>query len=101
MFGGNPRMLMDRETLKPKNVSETLARFGSYFKPYWPAMLLVATLIVVSTWTQVVNPDLVGQGVDCYVTPIAASAFNFPGAPAATESARNNCWLANGPASLG
>ncbi len=98
MFGGNPRMLMDRETLKPKNVSETLARFGSYFKPYWPAMLLVAVLIVVSTWTEVVNPDLVGQVVDCYVTPIGASALNFPGAPAAVESAGNNCWLAKDPA---
>jgi ATP-binding cassette subfamily B multidrug efflux pump len=101
MFGGNPRMLMDRETLKPKNVSETLSRFGSYFKPYWPAMLLVAVLIVLSTWTQVVNPDLVGQVVDCYVTPIGASALNFPGAPTAVESAGNNCWLAKDPSSLG
>jgi ATP-binding cassette subfamily B multidrug efflux pump len=101
MFAGNPRMMMDRETLKPKNVSETLLRFTSYFKPYWPAMALVAVLIVVSTWTQVVNPDLVGQVVDCYVTPIAASALNFPGAPQATESAGNNCWLAADPASLG
>ena len=101
MFGGNPRGLMDRETLKPKNVSETLARFASYFKPYWAAMVLVAVLIVVSTWTQVVNPDLVGQVVDCYVTPIAASAFNFPGAPAAVSSAGNNCWLASDPGSLG
>ena len=74
MFGGNPRALMDREQLKPKNLSETLGRFAGYFKPYWLAMLLVAVLIVASTWTQVVNPDLVGQVVDCYVTPIAASA---------------------------
>jgi len=101
MFGGNPRALMDREQLKPKNLSETLGRFAGYFKPYWPAMLLVAVLIVVSTWTQVVNPDLVGQVVDCYVTPIAASALNFPGAPTAVESAGNNCWLANDPATLG
>src|ERR1700674_3667634 len=101
MFAGNPRMLMDRETLKPKNLSETLARFASYFKPYWAAMLLVAVLIVASTWSQVDNPDVVGQVVDCYVTPIAASALNFPGAPAAVESAGNNCWLANDPATLG
>src|SRR5260370_42202862 len=100
MFGGNPRALMDREQLKPKNLSETLGRFAVYFKPYWIAMVLVAVLIVVSTWTQVVNPDLVGQVVDCYVTPIAASGFNFPGAPAAVESAGNNCWLADEPASL-
>ncbi len=101
MFGGNPRAMMDRETLKPKNLSETLARFASYFKPYWLALVMVAALIILSTWSQVVNPDLVGQVVDCYVTPIAASALNFPGAPAAVESAGNNCWLANDPASLG
>src|SRR5436305_303095 len=101
MFGGNPRGLMDREMLKPKNVSETLGRFASYFKPYWPALVAVAVLIVASTWTQVVNPDLVGQVVDCYVTPIAASAFNFPGAPQAAATTSNNCWLANDPASLG
>ena len=34
MFGGNPRALMDREQLKPKNLSETLGRFAKYFKPY-------------------------------------------------------------------
>jgi ATP-binding cassette subfamily B multidrug efflux pump len=101
MFGGNPRALMDREQLKPKNLSETLGRFAGYFKPYWAAMLLVAVLIVASTWTQVVNPDLVGQVVDCYVTPIAASALNFPGAPTVVESAGNNCWLANDPSALG
>jgi ATP-binding cassette subfamily B multidrug efflux pump len=101
MFGGNPRALMDREQLKPKNLSETLGRFAAYFKPYWLAMVMVAILIVASTWTQVVNPDLVGQVVDCYVTPIAASALNFPGAPTAVESAGNNCWLANDPATLG
>ncbi len=101
MFGGNPRALMDREQLKPKNLSETLGRFAGYFKPYWWAMAIVAILIVASTWTQVVNPDLVGQVVDCYVTPIAASALNFPGAPAVAESAGNNCWLANDPSSLG
>ena len=101
MFGGNPRALMDREQLKPKNLSDTLGRFAGYFKPYWWAMLLVAIFIVTSTWTQVVNPDLVGQVVDCYVTPIAASSLNFPGAPTAAESAGNNCWLANDPASLG
>ncbi len=101
MFGGNPRALMDRETLKPKNLSETLLRFGSYFKPYWPAMVLVAVLVILSTWTQVVNPDLVGEVVDCYVAPAAASSFSFPGAPQAAAGATSNCWLANDPASLG
>jgi ATP-binding cassette subfamily B multidrug efflux pump len=100
MFGGNPRGLMDRETLKPKNLSETLLRFAAYFKPYWPAMLLVALLVIVSTWTQVSNPDLVGQVVDCYVSPTVASALNFPGAAQITASSDTNCWLAADPATL-
>jgi len=100
MFGGNPRGLMDRETLKPKNLSETLLRFAAYFKPYWPAMLLVAFLVIVSTWTQVSNPDLVGQVVDCYVSPTVASALNFPGAAQITASSDSNCWLAADPATL-
>jgi ATP-binding cassette subfamily B multidrug efflux pump len=101
MFGGNPRALMDRDTLKPKNLSETLLRFASYFKPYWAAMLMVAVLVVASTWTQVTNPDLLGQVVDCYVAPAAASAISFPGAPQLAASSETNCWLAADPASLG
>ena len=30
-FGG----LLKQETLKPKNLSETLARLGSYFSQFW------------------------------------------------------------------
>jgi ATP-binding cassette subfamily B multidrug efflux pump len=101
MFGGNPRGLMDRETLKPKNLSETLLRFAAYFKPYWPAMLAVVLLAVASTWTQVANPDLLGQVVDCYVAPAAAQGFNFPGAPQVAADSGSNCWLAADPASLG
>src|SRR5262249_44647590 len=100
MFG-NSRFLMDRETLKPKRLSETLLRFAGYFKPFWPAMLLVAVLAVASTWTQVVNPDLIGEVVDCYVSPAAAQAFNFPGAPQAAQTGASNCWLAKDPAELG
>jgi hypothetical protein len=44
MFGGPDglRRMMSGETLKPKNLSETLGRFAGYFKPFWPAMLLAA-----------------------------------------------------------
>ncbi len=110
MFGGGPdglRRLMDQDNLKPKNTGETLARLGSYFKPYWPVLILVAIMIVVSTWAQVENPDLIGQAVDCYLTPAAASSFgNFPGSstplnsgngsPAVTSSSTStNCWYAS------
>jgi ATP-binding cassette, subfamily B, multidrug efflux pump len=101
MFGGNRGQMMNRETLKPKNLSETLLRFGGYFKPYWLALVGVAVLVIVSTWAQVANPDLIGQVVDCYLTPIASSSLNFPGAPQVVESAGTNCWLASEPSSLG
>jgi ATP-binding cassette subfamily B multidrug efflux pump len=113
MFGGpdGMRRLMSQDTLKPKNTGETLARLGGYFKPYWPILILVAIMIVASTWAQVENPDLIGQAVDCYLTPIAASSFgDFPGASAllnsGTSSANTanttstNCWFAANTASM-
>jgi ATP-binding cassette subfamily B protein len=104
MFGGNDglRRIMNQETIKPKRLGETLARFGAYFKPFWPVLLLVAVLVVASTWAQVTNPDLLGQVVDCYLTPAAASAFgSFPGAAESGASAANNCWLAEGGQATG
>ncbi len=87
------RRLMSQETLKPKRLGDTLGRFASYFRPYWPVLLIVAALIVGATWAQVTAPDLIGQTVDCYLTPTAASTFgNFPGAAAAAQSATHNCW---------
>ena len=102
MFGGSDgmRRMLGGENLKPKNVGETLGRLGRYFGPFWPALAGVAVLIVISTWAQVTGPDLIGQSVDCYLTPSAASAFNFPGAPAALASAQTNCWLASEPSAL-
>src|SRR3990170_4196488 len=81
MMGGHgPRAMMERETSKPKNVGETLKRFGSYFRPFWPVLLLAVALVVISTWTQVTAPDLLGQAVDCYLSPTQASSgfSNFP-----------------------
>jgi len=93
MFGHGPRAIMEREVSKPKNASETLRRFASYFRPFWPAMLLAVALVVVSTWTQVTAPDLLGQAVDCYLNPAQASGFgNFPGAPAQAQGASSTCW---------
>ena len=103
MFGSPDglRRIMSQDTLKPKNLSETLVRFSGYFKPYWPMLLLVGALVIVSTWTQVTSPDLIGQSVDCYLAPAAASVLgSLPGAPAA-EAAPSNCWLAADPATLG
>ena len=103
MFGpGGPGQLLRQETLKPKNITETLGRFGKYFAPFWPVLIVVALLVVASTWTQVTTPDLTGQVVDCYLTQAAASSSfgNFPGAPEAAATAQSNCWLAKPEAEL-
>jgi ATP-binding cassette subfamily B multidrug efflux pump len=116
MFGGpdGMRRLMSQDNIKPKDISETMARLGGYFKPYWPVLILVAIMIIISTWAQVENPDLIGQAVDCYITPAAASSFGtFPGAPAlpgsgagsagaasSTGSTSTNCWYAHNTASM-
>ena len=97
MFGGGrgPHGLMEREVSKPKNVSETLRRLGWYFKPFWPVLLLSAVLIVVSTWAQVTSPELLGQAVDCYLSPTqTTSSFgNIPGAAApTTQPTTSTCW---------
>jgi ATP-binding cassette subfamily B protein len=89
MFGGlgGPRFLMEREVLKPKKTSETLRRFGHYFRPYWPVLLLAATFVVIATWAQVTVPELIGQAADCYFTPaVPANAGGFGSA------AGSNCW---------
>ena len=92
---GGPGFLMQQETSKPQNVWVTLRRFGVYFKPFWPALLLALVLVFVSTWTQVLGPQLLGQAVDCYLTPSQAA-----GGPAAllgasdqatSSTATSNC----------
>ncbi|MBI5652410.1 MAG: ABC transporter ATP-binding protein [Chloroflexi bacterium] len=80
--------MLDRETSKPKNVSATLARFGAYFKPYWLNLFFVALMMIASAWIQVTAPDLVGQVVDCYLTPATSRALPMPGA----DNAATNCW---------
>jgi ATP-binding cassette, subfamily B, multidrug efflux pump len=96
MFGGQDglRRIMSQDTIKPTNLGETLARFAKYFKPYWLVLLVVAVLIILATWTQVTVPVLIGQAVDCYITPAASQVFSgFPGG-AASSSPASTCWLA-------
>ena len=87
---------MSHEDIKPQNLRGTLGRFAVYFKPYWWLLLLILLMAVVSTWTQVTTPDLIGQTVDCYLTPITATGTGMaPGSPL-TENATSNCWLTEG-----
>ena len=104
MFGGpdGMRRMMSQDVLKPKNLSQTLSRFGHYFKPFWFALIVVLGLVVFSTWTQVTVPDLLGQATDCYLTPIAERTFGDFTGQAPSSSASTNCWLSEGkqPASF-
>lgn len=102
MFGPDGmRRLMSQDTLKPKNVSETLGRFIVYFKTYWLYLLLAAVLVIVITWANVTAPKLIGQTVDCYLTPGVSEASGgiFPGAGVESAS-QSNCWFDSQSASL-
>lgn len=91
MFGGQDglRRIMSQENIKPRNVSETLARFGHYFKSYWLVLGLCVLLVIISTWAQVVGPELIGQAVDCYLSQPAAAAL---GAQNLERNSAGNCW---------
>ena len=86
MMGGldGGRRLMEREAIKPKDVGATLMRFWTYFRRRWFALVIVLLLMIVNTWTQVVSPEVIGQAVDCYLSP-------FP---------TGNCWWASGDSTM-
>ena len=100
MFGD--RMLR-QETLKPKSVGATLSRFSRYFRPFWLALTLVAVLMAVNAYTQVIGPVLIGQAVDCFLAPAAFGEAGEEGGglqlPAeidlqAETDSQANCWWA-------
>ena len=100
MFGD--RMLR-QETLKPKSVGATLSRFSNYFRPYWLVLTLVAVLMTVNAYTQVIGPRLIGQAVDCFLAPAAFAGAGEEGRglqlPAESDlqtetDSQANCWWA-------
>src|SRR6476469_4758069 len=92
---GGPGMMLQGQTSKPVAVSATLKRFWRYFAAYKLILLIVAVLVVVSTYIQVLTPDLLGQAVDCYIIPATQSAVGGAGQAAA---AGVNCWYGPLPA---
>lgn len=105
----NQSNILDKETSKATSVGGTLKRLGGYFRKYVWALVLIGLLIIASTYTQVLIPNLIGQSVDCYLAPFAgqeaAGAFldaqgTVPPAaedvvvrpPEASEAAFSNCW---------
>lgn len=96
MFGGpeGMRRMMSQDTLKPRDTRDTLRRFGYYFKAYWLYLVFAALLVIVVTWANVTAPKLIGQTVDCYLTPgvSQASGGAFLGGSVASAS-QTNCWF--------
>ena len=92
MFHG-PGRALDQEILKPKNAGSTLLRLVKYFRQWWLALVFVGVFVIVSTWAQVTSPELLGQLVDCYLSPQVTSTFGgFAGAGEST-AAQSSCWL--------
>lgn len=93
----HPGRTFGDDTSKPTKVSQTLKRFIGYFKPYWPQYILVLVMMVLSTWSQVKAPELIGQAVDCFLTPAGASALAGSDSPFAAfvdaggQGAESNC----------
>jgi len=92
---GGARQLMEREVSKPKNVSWTLSRFWNYFRQRWFALVMVAILLIVSTYTRVLTPKLIGQAVDCYLNDqnqVTAMA-GLAGGASDSQASASNCWF--------
>jgi len=102
--------MLNQETIKPRQLSETLARLGRYFSRFWYMILLALGFVVIATWTQVTTPELTGQATDCFLVPTARSVLSGFAAPDSASSASNeaqsngqasSCWLTiSDPATL-
>lgn len=88
MHGGS--RMFGQEVSKPKNAGATLSRLAAYFKPYWLVLLVLVGLLIGSTYMQVLAPDLIGQVVDCYLTPGTSSAL--AGLMGPDNAMASNCW---------
>lgn len=85
---------LNQETIKPRNLSETLGRLCTYFGRFWYMIVLAVLFVVVSTWTQVTSPELMGQATDCFLVPAGGSAFaSLVPAPATDQKTVSSCWL--------
>lgn len=89
MMMGHQRQMFQSEARKPTAALATLARFWDYFKGYAHVLLIVAFLVVGSTFLQVLAPNLTGQLVDCYLTPATQRL-----AGAGASASQVNCWYA-------
>jgi len=84
------RYMLDRETSSARSLGSTLWRLGTYFAPYWPYVLVAFVLVCAVAGSQAYTAILIGQAIDCYVTP----AMSTEGA--ALAAAAENCRFAGG-----
>ncbi len=61
--------MLQVESRKAENLGATLGRLFKYFKPYLLALILAVAFLGLGTWAQVTAPELIGQAVDCYISP--------------------------------
>ncbi len=98
MMHGRAGGLLNQETIKPRILGETLARLGKYFGQYWYMIVLAVFFVIISTWTQVITPELMGPATDCFLVPTGAStggfASFFPAAESQTQTSASTCYLA-------
>ena len=89
------RTLLEKETLKPRNLWETLSRLGAYFGRFWHMMVIAIGFVTIATWTQVTTPDLFGQATDCFLVPLGVNSgfVSSPVAETQTSQSESNCWL--------
>ncbi len=87
------RRLMDKDVVKPKSVSATLARFWPYFRQRWYALIIVLILMIATTWTQITGPKLIGQAVDCYIVTENPFASLMQSSAGDAQTQTNNCWF--------
>lgn len=94
MMHGRAGGFLNQETMKPRNLSETLGRLGTYFGRFWYMIVLAVLFVVISTWTQVTSPELMGQATDCFLVPAGSSAFaQLTPAAASDQKTVSSCWL--------
>lgn len=91
MFMGGRDQLLRSEASKPKSLGTTLARFWVYFRNYWYFLVGVLVLVIVSTWFQVLIPDLTGQAVNCFLAPATQQALGGQALPGAAQLGAG-CW---------
>jgi ATP-binding cassette subfamily B protein len=93
--------LLRQDANKARNVGETLRRFGGYFGRFWYMLVLAVFLAIISTWTQVTPPELLGQATDCFLVPVGGSnAASFSPLSDSDSEFVSSCWLVADPATL-